>query len=71
MLRKRMKELIVSVGRILGVRLIGVITLAALGLLAGGLAMKTDIATAMIVVGAILLVDVAADDLLGRHQDSA
>lgn len=33
--------------------------------------MKTDVATAMIVVGAVLLLDVAADDLLGRRQGSA
>lgn len=64
-------QLIVRVGRILGARAVGVITLAAMCLLAGGIAMKTDVATAMIVVGVVLLADVAVDDLVRGRQDSA
>lgn len=66
-----MKELIVRVGRILVTRMVGVITIAALMLLAGGLAMKTDVATAMIVIGALVLGDMMIDDLLGRRQGSS
>jgi hypothetical protein len=67
-----MKKLIVRVGLILGERLVGVITLAALGLLAGGIAMKTDVATAMIVIGAVLLLDVAFEGyMVLRRQGPA
>lgn len=67
-----MKALFVRIGRIIGMRAVGVITLMALGLLAGGIAMKTDVATAMIVVGAVLLADIVVDDLVSRRrQDSA
>jgi hypothetical protein len=59
------------INRILAVRAVGFITLVALLLLAGGIAVKTDMATAAIVVGAILLADVAVDGLMSRRQDSA
>ena len=63
---KPMKKLIVSVGRILAPRAVGLITLAALLLLAGGIAVKLDLATAAIVTGAIILADVAIDPLTRR-----
>lgn len=66
-----MKQLIVRVGGILAARALGVITVAALASLAVGVAMKTDVATAMIVTGGIVLVDLFADEFASRHQGSA
>ena len=57
-----MKKMIERVGRIIAVRLVAVITIAAVLLLAGGIAMKTDVATAMIVVGSVLLIDIVIED---------
>jgi len=48
-------------------RLPGLITLTALLLLAGGIALKTDLATAAIVIGALLLADVEVDDIMARR----
>lgn len=60
------KKLYSSVGTIIASRVLGVITIAALFLVAGGIAMKADVPTAMIVTGAILLADLTLDGFLRR-----
>ena len=46
---------------IMATRIVGIITLASLSLVAWGIAIKLDVATAAIVVGAILLLDLSMD----------
>lgn len=63
---------VTRVGRIIGSRLIDTITIAAFVLLFAGVAMKTDVATAMIVTGALILLDFAKDEVLaGQRRDNA
>lgn len=60
-------KLLARVGAILAARVLGVITIAALASLAVGVAMKTDVATALIVLGSLVLADLVLDDVLPRR----